>query len=98
MDIVEAKLIAFECVNEKYSVEGDELIVLDEYTIEKSYGWVFFYQSKRYLETQSISHRVGGNGPILVTKLGEVYQFGTLHSVETYLEQYEEEHVKAQPD
>ncbi len=26
-------------------------VILDEHTIEKEFGWVFFYQSKQYIET-----------------------------------------------
>jgi hypothetical protein len=32
-------------LNERFEVEGDELIILREKTIEKSYKWVFFRQS-----------------------------------------------------
>jgi hypothetical protein len=31
-------------LNEGFEVEGDELIILREKTIEKSYGWVFFFR------------------------------------------------------
>jgi hypothetical protein len=33
-----------------------ELVVLDEHTIEKDWGWVFFYSSKRYYETREIRY------------------------------------------
>lgn len=29
-----------------------ELCILEEHTIEFEYGWVFFYQSKKYIETR----------------------------------------------
>jgi hypothetical protein len=46
-----AKAIAEEYVkNKKYAFRGDELMLADV-TIEKPYGWVFSYTSKKfYLE------------------------------------------------
>jgi hypothetical protein len=37
-------------------------------TIRKPYGWVFFYNSRRFLETGDPLERLGGNGPIIVER------------------------------
>lgn len=64
--------------------------VIDEATITKPYGWVFIYQSKKYLETQDISEMIIGNAPILVDRFhGELKILGTAYPVEHYLEEYE---------
>jgi hypothetical protein len=55
-----------------------KLVLLDTSTIEKSFGWVFFYQSKRYLETGEIKDALAGNAPIVVEKPdGRIHTLGT---------------------
>lgn len=62
-------------------------------TIEKSYGWVFFYNTRRFLETGEFLARLGGNAPILIEKAtGTVYVMGTAHPVQYYLDDYERFH------
>lgn len=45
-----------------------ELVVLEEKTLEREFGWVFFYTAKRYLETGDRRHLLPGNGPLVVEK------------------------------
>lgn len=67
-----------------------EVQLIDEETISKTYGWVFFYQSKKYLETENFSEMLVGNAPILINRInGELKVLGTAHTVEHYLEEYE---------
>ena len=66
------------------------LVLLEEDTIEKPYGWIFFYQSKPYLETGNISFALAGNGPFLVKKAdGMIKVFGSAYGTDYYLEEYE---------
>lgn len=60
--------------------DGDTLVVVDEETIEKTYGWVFFYTSRFYLETGDDIYAVVGNGPTIVES-----KDGTLHILGTAL-------------
>lgn len=47
---------------------------------EESFGWVFFYDSKEFLETGDFSKAVAGNAPILIDKMtGELTVTGTAH-------------------
>jgi len=76
----DAKQLVFSRINEKdpYSSDNAERVVLDDATIEKEYGWVFFYQSKKYLETGKINDALAGNAPIIVNKrTGELIKTGT---------------------
>jgi Immunity protein 35 len=67
-----------------------EVSIIDESTISKPYGWVFFYQSIDYLKTENISDMLAGNAPILVDRInGELRVLGTAHEVEKYLDDYE---------
>lgn len=68
----------------------DEVIILDQFTIEKPYGWVFFYDSKRYVETKDIGFALAGNGPLIVEKLdGSLHVLGTALPVEDSLREFE---------
>ncbi|GAB4037256.1 YrhB domain-containing protein [Spirosoma gilvum] len=56
---------------------------------EESFGWIFFYQSKEFIETGNIRYAFGGNSPIIVNKqTGELSKTGTAHPIEYYIEQY----------
>src|SRR5215472_7912682 len=62
-------------------------------TIVKPYGWVFFYNTRRFLETGEFLARLGGNAPILIEKAtGTVYVTGTAHPLDYYLADYERFH------
>lgn len=44
---------------------GDSFVLMPEATIEKEYGWVFFFQNKQYLETKDPLDSISGFGPCL---------------------------------
>src|SRR5262245_31317707 len=72
--------------------EGDLLVLLHAHTIEKPYGWIFFYNSKGWLETGDTKYAIAGNAPFLVRRdTGEVRVFGTARPTEWYVEQFERE-------
>lgn len=61
-----------------------EHVVLDEMTIERSWGWMFFVVPK------VDAHLYGGYGPLIVERSsGNVIYTGSGERVETYLERYE---------
>jgi hypothetical protein len=67
------------------------LTILDEYTIEKPYGWVFFYDSSRFLETRRLEDGIAGYGPLLVlADTGEVVHLETARDVEDSLADLEQ--------
>ncbi|MEG4477747.1 YrhB domain-containing protein [Microcoleus sp. M2_C2] len=67
-----------------------ELAIVASATLERPFGWVFFYESREYLDTGAASSRLAGNAPFFVNRLtGEVVAAGTAHSVEYYLALYE---------
>jgi len=58
------------------------LEIRDELTLERAYGWVFFYDIP--------GHAAAGNAPVLVTSTdGEVHVLGTALPVEEYLARFE---------
>ncbi len=71
---------------------GEELVILDAETIEKPYGWVFFYQSKQYVQTGEPSYRLAGNGPIvLLVDDCSIHYLGSACSIEETIGEFEEQ-------
>jgi len=72
------------------SLEGDEFVIRDDSTIERSFGWVFFYDSRRHLETGDFRHEIAGNGPLMVNRYdGTISVTGTTLPIERYIAEYE---------
>lgn len=70
--------------------EGEARIVR-EATIAKPYGWIFFYQSKEFLDDGTPSAQLAGNAPIIVDRNNfELRVTGTAKPLEDYLKEYEE--------
>jgi hypothetical protein len=67
-----------------------ELVILDEHTIEKNWGWVFFYSTDRYVETGHIRYALAGNAPFIVNReTGELQVTGTAEPIGYYIAKYE---------
>lgn len=87
-----ARGIALSEINKlnPHQVEPIDLVLVDQHTIEKEYGWVFFYQSRQYVETGDFDYILGGNSPFLVQREdGQVFYFGTAYPVEWFMAGYE---------
>lgn len=78
------------CGRPEWLPDDDEIIILDAHTIEKPWGWVFFYTSKKWHETHEIKYAIAGNAPIVVEKTtGRLTTTGTAMATEHYIENYE---------
>src|SRR5688500_3050354 len=65
-------------------------ILLDAKTIEKDWGWVFFYTSPLCQETGDFRHAIAGNAPFIVEReSGRVLVLGTAFRLDDYLDRYE---------
>jgi hypothetical protein len=61
-----------------------------EKTIAKPYGWIFFYESKEFLDNGTESARFFGNAPIIVDRnTFELRLTGTARPLKEYLAKYE---------
>jgi len=73
----------------KKTLPDDDIVV--EHSIEFPDCWLFFLNSKKYLETHNIIHRLLGGGPVIVGKEnGDVYQGGSGGTVEMWLSEFRE--------
>jgi hypothetical protein len=85
----EARAIAERFLFTRYPT-GAPLWFVHEQVLEKPYGWICFYESRKSLETGRDIDRLAGNGPLLIDReTGEVFQMGTCEPMDFYLAQYE---------
>ncbi len=69
--------------------EGNAAL-LDDVTMKKPYGWVFFYQSKAFIETRDPMQQLAGNAPIIINRFtNDIRCTGTARPIEHYLAEYE---------
>ncbi|CAN4277994.1 YrhB family protein [Pseudoxanthomonas sp. LjRoot125] len=69
---------------------GDSLIILHERTMEKPWGWVFFYTSKQFHETGDFRFALAGNAPYIVEReTGRLIETGTAVPLDEYIANYE---------
>lgn len=68
----------------------DEELAIAPNIIEKPYGWVFYFNSKKFLESGDASHALYGAGPVIVNKNDGTVNFcGTSTPPSESIAQYE---------
>lgn len=94
MLIIANKYIAF--IEEKAK---KEILVYTDKIVKKPYGNIYFYDSKKYIETGIFSYRMLGNSPFLIEKkTGRVVNFGTAMDDDYYIEAYEKGELELSAD
>lgn len=89
IDRASAKAMAWKYIEENFGREP-ELAIVDREPSDTAHAWIFFYNTKRYLETGEFSEALAGNGPILVNKsTGAIEAFGTAIPLERLFAEYE---------
>lgn len=87
INLNQAMTIAKAYLNDLQSDMGIPMQVVK--TREESFGWIFFYQSKEYLDTENFSAMLAGNAPFIVDKeSGTLHVLGTAQPVDFYVEEY----------
>jgi len=91
MDRDQARAAVVERLHQR-GVGGPEGIeIVDTKTIEKHYGWIFFYNSRRYLESRELVHALVGHGPVVVlADTGEIVELGSAFPAHEAIRQLEE--------
>ena len=57
---------------------AEEVILLTSEIVHEATFWVFFYNTRAFIETKSLSHALVGNGPIVVSAHdGSLRELGT---------------------
>ena len=87
------KLDAQKIVQQWIDTRAGEMkgeVVIEEFTIDKPYGWVFFFNRRRFLETRKATDGLAGNGPIIVEKEnGALHAFGSAKDPQAYIEEFD---------
>jgi hypothetical protein len=85
-----ARRIAAEYIGEgSLRPDGVTPVILDDKTIERDFGWVFFYQSREHIETGDFGSILLGNAPVIVDRDdGSLHVTGTAQPIESYLAKY----------
>jgi hypothetical protein len=96
LDRQSATKMAYDHINSPSSLDGIEVVILDNQTIEKEYGWIFFYNSKKFLETGNFRDGLVGNSPVLVERdTGKIHELGTANPVSESIKKFELERFQA---
>ena len=91
----QAEKLAAELINADYYADDDSLVIVSELTIEKDYGWIFFYQSRKYLETGQFNYQLAGNGPVVFEReTGGVHHLGSHKHPDELIREFEAERAK----
>lgn len=70
---------------------ADGIAIIDSQTIEKPYGWIFFYNSRRYVESGELAYALVGHGPVVVVAhSGEIVELGSALPSEVAIRQLED--------
>ena len=73
-----------------------EVAILGEHTIETDFGWVFFWNSKEYVETDEFRYALAGNAPLIVDRRdGSIHETSTAEPIEEIIERYRRTHALA---
>jgi len=83
----QARGLAENELRQLYGESAESLAIDDRATREEAFGWVFFYETKKYLNDGDPDGRLIGNAPIVVDRDGELHMTGTGEPLEYYLEQ-----------
>lgn len=65
MNFETAKNIVIEYLRTQIT---EDSAIIEASTMEKEYGWIFFYNTKKYIETENPLHSLVGNGPIVILR------------------------------
>jgi len=67
-----------------------ELTIAEERSIQKGYGIIFYFNSKKFVEDKIEKSKLIGCSPFLIeNKTGKIIVFGTNRSIDYYIQEYE---------
>jgi len=93
MTETDAQVIAERYLDElQLEMSHGTLALMNDRTREEEFGWVFFYQTREYLENRNPLAMLAGNAPIIVDRRdGSVHETGTALPVDEYVNAFRRE-------
>ncbi len=84
----EIATIDFESPLPRHDERHDQKLVVVRVD-EHEFGWVYFYDGSRHVQTGNVRDAVAGNAPLIVDRSdGKLYITGTAHPIEFYLQEF----------
>jgi len=84
-----AKSIALKTIKREGATLEMELTLAEDETLEEDFGWVFFYTSVKWLETNDLKYAIAGNAPFIIDRYtGHLELAGTAHEISHYIKLY----------
>lgn len=72
-----------------YENPNIRLKILTDRTEEHSFGWIFYYDSSKHIETGDLQDALAGNAPLIVNRSsGELVETGTARESRYYVTNY----------
>ena len=72
-----------------YQNPNIKLMVLDDLTREYEFGWVFFYNTEKFIKTGNNEYALAGNAPLIIDRKSEkIIVTGTAHEIDFYINNY----------
>ncbi len=68
MDISEAKKIAHDFIVKDFNLENDKIIFIDDKVKTLDSGWIFYYNSEKFIVGGDFDFMLMGNNPVFVNK------------------------------
>jgi hypothetical protein len=90
----EADRIARSYIAREFPPTGgaEDVVIDDEATIERPYGWLYSCVTATYLRTRDPDEGLAGVGPVLVLREdGQVIPYTSIYSNEAALREYEQQ-------
>jgi len=85
----EAEINDFGSALPGYVNPNVKLRILKDQIEEYEFGWVFHYNTARHIETGDIVDGMVGNAPLIVDRnTGQLFETGTAHETEYYVNNY----------
>ncbi|WP_462153004.1 YrhB domain-containing protein [Pseudoalteromonas xiamenensis] len=79
----------FGCALPNYVNPNIKLVIDERYTEAHEFGWVFYFNSAQFIESEDWEHALAGNAPIIVDKSSsKLIHTGTANSTEYYVANY----------
>ena len=89
LQIEEQKINEFAKASPNSVNSNIKLVIDDRYTETHEFGWVFYFNSKKFIFTGDWEHALAGNSPIIVDKSNpQLIHTGTEKAVEYYVANY----------
>jgi Immunity protein 35 len=89
MTLNKARELAIESLTLVTGRPASDVLLLDDRTQCRRAGWIFFYESRAYVESGEVPN-VGATGPVVVTHAGNVHHLSGEQPVDETLREFEQ--------